>query len=366
LAAAALVGVITLVARRPWRASPQTFYVGTEHAPGRLGEWVAAPSEREVRLSFDDGSVLDVLQNARVRVTGADTDGATVVLERGRLTVAVVHRSGTRWRVDVGPFQVHVTGTRFDVGWQPELERLTLTMREGSVLIGGATLGKGRRVAAGETVTLSPKPLVPERLPAEVRDDGAGAVRGRAVEAPAETTSALPAVETSSLAVSHRSAPAARPSVVNFRELARDNQYERALAAAEHAGFEQICATASDSDLLLLGDTARLAGAPARGQQAYDAVRRRFPGASAAQAEFLLGRLAFEARSAYADAARYFALSLLEAPAGPFAREAAGRLFESLDRSGDAAGARAAAQRYLERYPEGPHASLARALLERR
>jgi hypothetical protein len=364
LAAAALVSAIAIavVASSVRGSSPLAFHVDAGRAPGQVGEWVAAPAERDVKLSFDDGSVLDVLANARARVTQTDVHGATVVLERGRLKVSVVHQAGTDWRVDVGPFQVHVTGTRFEVGWQPELERLSLTMTEGSVVIEGPTFEKARRVVAGETVTLSPKPE-PEQLPVAAQEGVTPARRALDREVPLETASALPTTQAPGLASSRHSAPAAQPSLTSFRERARDNDYERALAAAEQTGFAQICATASDADLLLLGDTARLAGSPARAEEAYDAVRRRFRGASAAQAAFLLGRLAFEARSAYADAARFFALSLLEAPSGPFARDAEGRLFESLERSGDIAGARAAAQRYLERYPEGPHASLAKALL---
>ena len=114
----------------------------------------------------------------------------------------------------------------------------------------------------------------------------------------------------------------------------------------------------------MLGDTARFAGAGGRAAQALQGLRRRFPGDSrAAPAAFHLGRLAFDARGAYADAARWFAIYLAEQPGGGFAREAAGRLIEARERAGDLPGARDAARDYLSRHPAGPHAGKARDLL---
>ena len=43
--------------------------------------------------------------------------------------------------------------------------------------------------------------------------------------------------------------------------------------------------------------------------------------------------------------------------------EPSGRLIEASQREGDAAGARAAAERYLRDYPSGPHAKLASRLV---
>jgi hypothetical protein len=114
---------------------------------------------------------------------------------------------------------------------------------------------------------------------------------------------------------------------------------------------------------MLLADVARLAGSAARARQAYEAVRERFPHRDDGQAAFFLGRLAFDERAEYAQASRYFQLSLAEQPAGPLAREAAGRLIEARLLSGDEAGARLAARQYLERHADGPHARTARRLL---
>jgi outer membrane protein assembly factor BamD (BamD/ComL family) len=83
----------------------------------------------------------------------------------------------------------------------------------------------------------------------------------------------------------------------------------------------------------------------------------------AAVAAYGLGRIAFDQEHAYAQAARWFAAYLNEQPVGPLAREASGRLMEAKQRSGDLAGARSSAQRYLREYPDGPQAALAQELL---
>lgn len=115
-----------------------------------------------------------------------------------------------------------------------------------------------------------------------------------------------------------------------------------------------------------LADTARLVSKPAEALAAYQALRSRAAGsASAKQAAFHIARVHFDQRAAYAEAAQWFRTYLAEQPGGSFAREAEGRLIEALSRSGDRAGARRAAEGYLAKYPRGPHARVARQLLER-
>jgi TolA-binding protein len=115
---------------------------------------------------------------------------------------------------------------------------------------------------------------------------------------------------------------------------------------------------------LQLGDGARLSGNPARAKQALMRLRNAFPGDSRrAAAAFALGKVAFDQTRSYAEAAEWFSTSIREQPGGSLSREAAGRLIEARKRSGDEAGARRAAEAYLARYPEGPHADLARALV---
>ena len=52
-----------------------------------------------------------------------------------------------------------------------------------------------------------------------------------------------------------------------------------------------------------------------------------------------------------------------EQPSGPLMGDAVGRLMEARHRAGDGVAARRDAQRYLERFPRGPYAATASAIL---
>ena len=115
-----------------------------------------------------------------------------------------------------------------------------------------------------------------------------------------------------------------------------------------------------------LADAARFAGRVDRAKVVLLEVRRRFPGdPHAATAAFNLGRIAFDDEAAFADAAAWFDDYLTELPAGPLVREARGRRMEALEKSGDHASAVSAARAYLESFPAGPHANLARSIQNR-
>ena len=153
------------------------------------------------------------------------------------------------------------------------------------------------------------------------------------------------------------------PPKKSWKSLAEQGKYREAVALAEDIGFDVIVARSSASNLMALADVFRRAGNMSRAEQAYRAVRTRFPGTShASSAAFVLGRMAFEKKKAYAQAARWFEACLQDRKAGGFTREALGRLIEALQRSGDRAKAEKTAREYLDRYPKGPHASLARTL----
>jgi TolA-binding protein len=88
----------------------------------------------------------------------------------------------------------------------------------------------------------------------------------------------------------------------------------------------------------------------------------RFPDSEAAAlAAFHLGQVVFDQGGAPADARRAFAAYLAERPHGQLAQEALGRLLE-IERLLDGRAAADLATQYLRRFPEGPHATLARSL----
>ena len=75
--------------------------------------------------------------------------------------------------------------------------------------------------------------------------------------------------------------------------------------------------------------------------------------------------LSFDQLAAPADAAHWFGVYLEQAPRGPFAPEALGRMIECYARLQLDALARQTAERYLAQYPQGPHAQIARDALGR-
>src|SRR5262249_1943367 len=74
-------------------------------------------------------------------------------------------RPGTSWLVVAGPFQIAVTGTRFDVRWGDEPGGLEVKMLEGTVIVRGALAGRGPPLRAGQPLGPDPAPRLPPRRP---------------------------------------------------------------------------------------------------------------------------------------------------------------------------------------------------------
>ncbi|WP_437950970.1 tetratricopeptide repeat protein [Sorangium sp. So ce296] len=342
-----------------------SFAVGS--AEGQVGTWIAAAADAPLPIRFSDGTSLALDADARARVVAADARGARVLLEAGRLTAAVTHTATSTWNFNVGPFDVLVTGTRFELSWSPVDEELKLVLREGSVAVSGPLVGGRRAVAAGETLEVFCKEQRFELTRGEPRAEGppppsSAPVTPAAPVAPAASGPAPAATGDEAAVAKTADAPARRPS---WRDLVDANEYDEAMTAAEAEGFDRLVARASAADLLMLADAARFSGKPERAAAALTAARSRFAGTGeAAKAAFHLGRMAFDQRRSYAEAERWFGVYLGEQPGGSFAQEALGRIIECRARMGSASGAREAARRYLERYPAGPHAAHAKGLLE--
>jgi hypothetical protein len=190
---------------------------------------------------------------------------------------------------------------------------------------------------------------------------GAPALTAATADAPAEAPTAGPSAAAGSSPRS--SEPAASPQghdAPPWRALASAGKHREAIEAVERTGFATEVARASAADLLVLADAARFAARPALAREALLSLRRRF-GATGRSA-FLLGKIAADQLGAGGEAATWFETYLREEPGGPLAEQALGRLIE-LKRRGDPAGARAAAERYLDRYPDGAYAPLATSLV---
>jgi transmembrane sensor len=364
-AAAALVSLGLLTARAAHRTPPLGLSVAGK--PGR-GQWITAPSETPVPLRFSDGSEVTLAPYGRARVLDVTASGAHVMLESGTARVSVTPNRDERWTFSAGPFTVDVRGTRFDIEWSPQEERFELTLIEGKVTVSGCALGDARPVLAGETVIASCRTNDFQIGRSPLRD--ALAVVPAPSTTSAEPPPAPPPVPSGDVTTVSPAAPsAAQPgaAVESWQTLARASKFREAFARANERGFDLELRRDDVDDLLLLGDVARLSGDASQAARAYQRLRERAPGTeAAANAAFSMGRVSFDQRVAYGEAARWFATYLSERQDGPLAREALGRQMEALSRAGDRAGAGRVAEQYLGQYPEGPHASLARTLREPR
>lgn len=336
-----------------WARLPISFQVDGSARNARLGDVVEAVGAQPVALRFSEGSSIALRSGARVRVLATDRTGARVLVESGAMDVAIAHRdqSTTHWTFEAGSFRVLVTGTRFTVTWSPETRSLSLSTREGSVQVSGSCLREARKLSAGNTLDVSCSSHAPS-APALAAPPAAAA--------PGEPTAAARDGTTPQRT---GTADSARRDDT-WRELIAAGRLVDALRAAERTGFGRACQTATERELVALADTARLSGHSARAIEALGTLRRRFAGSrEATTAAFSLGRIAFEQRGAYGEAVRWFGTYLDEAPNGPLMGDAVGRLMEARSRQGDRQGARADAERYLRRFPEGPYAAEARGIL---
>jgi TolA-binding protein len=348
------------------RPGPIEFKV--DGATGIAQTWLAAPAERPLFVAFSEGTVVKVQPLSRARVVDTDRYGASIALESGMLSAEVVHKPQSAWRLIAGPFAVRVTGTRFDLRWDSASQKFSITVREGSVGVAGSIVGVERPVKAGETLLASvtegrlelldateakAAPANDETAAAQA-DDGGASLEDFAELAPVPSSVGTVSRET-----------VAREPAGGWRDFAKKGDLRQAFAVADAHGFQNICEMATPAELLVLGDAARLSGRADRAEEALLTLRRKYPhDPRRAAAAFALGKVAFDQRHAFGQAAEWFATCMREQPGGPLVREASGRRVEALRNSGDAAGAQRAAREYLSRYPDGPHADIARLVLK--
>jgi hypothetical protein len=347
-----VAAVVAVVAMWPGGSDPQplTFEVGAR--PGTLLEPLEAPHDAELPLRFSDRTTVFLAAHSRGTVDEVTPRGARMRVSRGNVAVSVPPHQNEEWTFDVGPFEVAVTGTRFDVGWDDTHRVFELVMHDGVVKVTGPGLDGQRIVRAGETLRVPLDTPVAETPPIDAPPDTPIVVPE--VPAPVEPVHVTPRPVVIDAAVPEP------PPAPSWQQLAAGGDFKGAIAAVRDH-FDDVLATASAPELTTLGDTARYAGDATRAQQAYLAVRKRFATESAT-ATFALARLAFQAPDD-AMAVKWLDTYLRENPDGAFSREALGRLLEVRVRTHDEPNARDIASRYLRLYPSGPHAKLARSVL---
>ena len=352
--AAALVAVLVAGGMRLW---PKP--IGYEVHGARLdGPYVSA-SQTPVRVEFTDGSVVRADPGSRLRVDDPQSDGARVLIERGRAAVKVAHRPGSKWSFLGGPFEVRVTGTSFELDWDPQSEVLELGMREGSVEVhgplgGAVTVRGGQRfraelgsrrmtvVDSGEALAASEPPSTNAPLSDSDESRSAG-----------ESVAREPARE-------HPKSSSARDS---WPKLVASGEFDLVVEQANARGLDACLKTCGASDLRALADAARYTSRGDIAERALTTLRQRFAGSAESRAaSFLLGRLA-ETRGFSLAALGWYETYLGEAPSGSFAAEALAGTMRTIQATRGRAAAEPVARNYLSRYPEGVHAKVARRIL---
>ncbi|MEW5742728.1 MAG: FecR domain-containing protein [Myxococcota bacterium] len=347
-AAAALVAFLV------WPETPLSVKVRGQ--PETTADFVQAKVGDEA-LDFSDGTEVLLRKDSQLRVTQVTAHGADVLLEKGAAHVSVVHRDKkTRWNFSAGPYRVAVVGTKFELRWNPETGGLEVEMDEGIVEVDGPGLSKQRVTTRQKLEAFSNPPRASLYL-----------------ETPPAVADASPARQTEPPSVrvlpKERSTPSAAPEKPkaqgpSWRYLAEKGDAAGAMRAAEDAGFSWLIHSLPKADVLLLGDTARKAKQIAYAREAWLQVRERFPGTEASVgAAIRLGDLAANVEHNDAQAVKWFALAVKEAPNADTAPDAMGRWLDVLVRAKRMSEAKQVAADYVKRFPNGDKLAEARALL---
>jgi hypothetical protein len=353
--AAAVVLALGFAAHRFW---PKPIAYAVHGAP-LDGPYVSASTD-PVSVAFSDGTIVRAEPGSRLRVDEPTRSGARVLIERGRAAVSVAHRSGAEWSFLGGPFEVRVTGTRFDLDWDPAAEVLEIGMREGAVEVRGP-LGGAVTVRGGQRfrAELTTRRMTVVDATEDVATNEAAEPAAPALDAegaPEQQGSREPELEVARPVAS----TAARES---WAKLVANGDFDLVVRHANDRGLDACLRSCSAGDLRALADAARYTSRGDLAERALTTLRQRFAGTGESRAaSFLLGRL-FEGRGASDQARGWYETYLSEAPSGSFAAEAlAGKMRAILATRGRVA-AEPVAREYLSRYPEGVHAKPARSIL---
>jgi len=307
-------------------------------------------------LSGSDGSRIELAPHGRMRFDELRQTGATLVLEQGRVALAVHHEHDTSWKIAAGPWSVHVTGTQFAVEWEPSTAQFRVAVTEGSVRVEGE--GEVAHLRAGDELVRArgKATLEPETL--EIEDSGP--------LAELEPLEPDEPGERNGKSTGEPSKPS--KSASGWSDHFNTSDYPSAWdsLAKLPGGIHGEAERASDAKTMLdLADVARFTKHASDTRKLLERLRVRFPAsAEAGEAAFNLGRLAADGGS-QAKAAVWLELYLEERPNGSLSGDALGRLLDCYEALGKTSEATSTAKRYLARFPNGPHAAKAQKILAR-
>jgi hypothetical protein len=364
VAALGVLVSIVLAVGLYWQRSTERSLLSYRIENGSLGadQTIVASGAQSARLRFSDGTEIKLQPNTTARVRHLSDRGAALALDSGQLRAEVVPSGHSEWRFDVGPYVIQVTGTVFDVSWEPDPDRFELKLEHGSVTVHAPVSNGPIPVRAGQWLTIRSRSNEITIRDLTTLNPSAPLARPEASSKPvpdlAPATSA--------------SGPIVAPPALSSHELAGSESWSKALRLghldriildAERRGLESSVNTVSSEDLSALADAARFSRRNDIARLALGAQRRRFSGSRrAVEAAFLLGKVA-EAERDNMGALKHFNQYLEEAPAGRYAGEALGRKMAIIQQTAGSAAAKATAMEYISKYPDGSYAAVARAIL---
>jgi transmembrane sensor len=289
---------------------------------------VAARATPDEHWELRDGSrILIETPDTRITKQRESNDEVVFELERGAARFDVAHRPERVFRVQAGPVQVEVIGTRFRV--EREDAQTLVAVERGRVRVSWS--GASTELSAGEhgvypppqAVANATTPAAPETAPSAAAPASAETVRSIAPPASAE----LAPPDTAPASSSHTAA----------------NEATSRAASAE--------------DLFTTADHARAAGQPLEAAHALRELTQRFPhDGRAPLAAFTLGRLLQESLGQPAAAARAFAQArALGGGNSALAEDALAREADAWRAAGRSDEASRCAKLYQSLYPRGTH-----------
>lgn len=278
------------------------------------------------QLLADGSSITSLAGPAQWKITREDPENTRVELA-SRARFEVTPNPKRTFSVRAGQVTVTVLGTKFDVAPRPDgtarvevfsgKVRVEADERSWILLPGDASEYPPKEVA----VAPPPEPPTPETPPEDLTPE-------KEVEAPPK-------------------APPRRRT--SWRKLATRGEHKKASALLlEDASLVRDRV----DDLMLAADAMRYSGKPKQALKYLDRVLRRHKRDERAPlAAFTRGRLLM--KTSPRKAARAFALASTLKPGSPIVDNAMAREVEAWSRAGDEARARAAAERYLSKFPQG-------------
>lgn len=314
--------------------------------PSQQRSTSAVASARPEMLRLQDGTEVTLDgADSRVETRALLPTEVTLRVTRGGASFAVAHRAERVFRVEIAGVAVQVLGTTFAV--REEQGTVRVSVREGRVRVFSAA--RTRDLGAGESGVFPSANAVAPTAMAGVEPTAEGDEQSAPSAAPVRAAAAVQHG-------AHVRASAARApqgaGTEEWRELARAGEFDRAYETLSQAGVSSVHDV--PEDLLLAADAARLSRHPSEAIAPLRGVVSRHAGDPRAPlAAFTLGRVLLDELGRPREAASSFADAERLAPDGSLAEDALARQVEALGRAGESNEARAAAERYLARYPNG-------------